>query len=104
MSKTKEWYMKQQQFEPTGSSHDEDYLYEQYLIQEKLNEEYWQWRNVKENKSEFFSDDVHRDKPHSIFPNEVQYDDEYYKSSYLPSTEDEDENFKQTLKQNGHTT
>jgi hypothetical protein len=28
--------------EPIDVTHDEDYAYEQYLTQEKLNEEYWQ--------------------------------------------------------------
>ena len=86
MSKTKEWYMKQEQFEATGSSNDEDYLYEQYLMQEKMNEQYWE--GVSNG---------------SIFPENLEYDDEYYKSSYLPTKQEEDENFKQTLKQNGHT-
>jgi len=58
-------------------SGDEDYQYEQYLQQQ-------------DNKS--------------IFPDNLEYDDEYYKSSYLPTKDEEDENFKQTLKQNGHTT
>jgi len=57
-------------------SGDEDYQYEQYLQQQ-------------DNKS--------------IFPDNLEYDDEYYKSSYLPTKDEEDENFKQTLKQNGHT-
>jgi len=57
-------------------SGDEDYQYEQYLQQQ-------------DNKS--------------IFPDNWEYDDEYYKSSYLPTKDEEDENFKQTLKQNGHT-
>jgi hypothetical protein len=86
MSKTKEWYMQQQQFEPTGSSNDEDYLYQQYLLQEKMNEQYWE--GVSNG---------------SIFPDNWEYDDEYYKSSCLPTKEEEDENFKQTLKQNGYT-
>ena len=58
-------------------SGDEDYQYEQYLQQQ-------------DNKS--------------IFPDNLEYDDEYYKSSYLPTKDEEDKNFKQTLKQNGHTT
>jgi len=57
-------------------SGDEDYQYEQYLQQQ-------------DNKS--------------IFPDNWEYDDEYYKSSYLPTKDEEDENFKQTLKQNGNT-
>jgi hypothetical protein len=97
MSKTKEEFMKQQFTGSLDERGDEDYLYEQYLIQEKLNEEYWQWLSIKENKESVFSDDVHRDKPHSIFPDEVQYDDEYYKSSYLPTKEEEEENFKLTF-------
>jgi hypothetical protein len=85
MSKTKEWYMKQQLTGSIGSG-DEDYLYEQYLMQEKMNEQ--PWEGVSNG---------------SIFPPDMEYDDEYYKSSYLPTKEEEDENFKQTLKENGHT-
>ena len=85
MSKINNEFMKQQLTGSIGG--DEDYLYEQYLAAEKMNEEYWQWKSEKEN---------------SIFPDEVQYDDEYYKSSYLPTPDEETENYKQT-KQNGHT-
>lgn len=85
MSKTNEEFMKQQLTGSIGG--DEDYLYEEYLLQEKLNEEYWQWKSVQE---------------HSIFPDEVQYSDEYYKSSYLPTPDEEAENYKQ-IKENGHT-
>ncbi len=83
----KEEYLKQQQTGSLQERGDEDYDYEQYLLQEKLNEEYWQWKSVQS---------------HSIFPDEVQYDDEYYKSSYLPTPDEEAENYKQT-KQNGNT-
>lgn len=62
MAKSNEEFMKQQLTGSIGGG-DEDYLYEQYLAQEKLNEEYWQWKSVQE---------------HSIFPDELQYDDEYY--------------------------
>ncbi len=86
MAKSNEAFMKQQLTGSIGGG-DEDYLYEQYLAQEKLNEEYWQWKSVQE---------------HSIFPDEVQYDDEYYKSSYLPTPDEEAENYKQ-IKENGHT-
>ena len=55
-------------------------------MQEKMNEQYWE--GISNG---------------SIFPDNWEYDDEYYKSSYLPTKEEEDENFKQTLKQNGHT-
>jgi hypothetical protein len=75
MSKINKEFMKQQLTGSIGG--DEDFLYEQY----------WQWKNVQS---------------HSIFPDEVQYDDEYYKSSYLPTPDEEVENYKQT-KQNGHT-
>ena len=85
MSKINNEFMKQQLTGSIGG--DEDYLYEQYLAAEKMNEEYWQWKT---------------EQSHSIFPDEVQYDDEYYKSSYLPTPDEETENYKQT-KQNGHT-
>jgi len=85
MSKTNNEFMKQQLTGSIGG--DEDFLYEQYLSQEQMNEQYWQWKSVQN---------------HSIFPDEVQYDDEYYKSSYLPTPDEEAENYKQT-KQNGHT-
>jgi hypothetical protein len=32
----------------------------------------------------------------------MEYDDEYYKSSYLPTPDEEAENFKQ-IKENGHS-
>jgi hypothetical protein len=85
MGKTNEEFMKQT---TTGSiGGDEDYLYEQYLMQEKLNEEYWEQKNINDN---------------SIFPDGMEYDDEYYKSSYLPTPDEEAENYKQ-IKENGHT-
>jgi hypothetical protein len=40
MGKMKEVYLSEQQISGSG---DEDYLYEQYLQQEKMNEEYWEW-------------------------------------------------------------
>jgi len=82
MSKTKQWYMQQQQNEPKDITHDEDYLYEQWL------EEKQYWNEVNSG---------------SIFPENWEYSDEYYKSAYLPTKNEEDENFKQTLKENGHT-
>jgi hypothetical protein len=85
MSKINNEFMKQQLTGSIGG--DEDFLYEQYIAQEQMNEEYWQWKSIQN---------------HSIFPDEVQYDDEYYKSSYLPTPDEEAENYKQT-KQNGHT-
>ena len=86
MSKINKEFMKQQLTGSIGG--DEDFLYEQYIAQMQMNEEYWQWKNVQREVS--------------IFPDEVQYDDEYYKSSYLPTPDEEAENYKQT-KQNGHT-
>jgi hypothetical protein len=91
MGKMKEEFTKQIMTGSIGG--DEDYLYEQYLAQEKMNEEYWQWKSVQS---------------HSIFPDEVQYDDEYYKSTYIPTKEEEDENYIRTIinetnKRNGHT-
>jgi hypothetical protein len=41
MGKMKELYLEQQQ--AVSGSGDEDYIYEQYLNQEKMNEEYWEW-------------------------------------------------------------
>jgi len=70
MSKTKEEFMKQQftgSLEETG---DEDYSYEQYLLQEKLNEEYWEYVSKLESE-----------------PN------------YIPTPEEEQQNFEQRYKQ-----
>ena len=91
MSKINNEFMKQQLTGSIGG--DEDFLYEQYIAQEQMNEEYWQWKSVQS---------------HSIFPDEVQYDDEYYKSTYFPTKEEEDENYIRTIinetnKRNGHT-
>lgn len=38
------------------------------------------------------SDETHI--THSIFPADLFYDDEYYKSTYIPTKEEEDEAFK----------
>jgi len=73
MSKTKEEFMKQQLTGSIQEFGDEDYLYEQYLMQEKMNEEYWEYVSKNENQE-----------------------------SYVPTPEEEEQNFKQT-KQNGHT-
>jgi hypothetical protein len=86
MAKSNEEFMKQQLTGSIGGG-DEDYLYEQYLMQEKLNEEYWEQESLKNN---------------SIFPEGLEYDDEYYKSTYLPTPDEEAENYKQ-IKENGHT-
>ena len=85
MSKINEEFMKQQLTGSIGG--DEDFLYEQYIAQEQMNEQYWQWKSVQSD---------------SIFPDEVQYEDEYYKSSYLPTPDEEAENYKQ-IKQDEHS-
>ena len=72
MSKMNKEFIKQQNPDSLGG--DEDYLYEQYLTSEKMNEEYWQWKSKQE---------------HSIFPDEVEYSDEYYKSTYKPTIEEQ---------------
>jgi hypothetical protein len=72
MSKTNQEFMKQQSTGSIGG--DEDYLYEQYLMQEKMNEEYWDYVSKSENDS-----------------------------NYIPTPEEEKQNFEQIKKQNGHT-
>lgn len=86
MSKMNKEFIKQQNPDSLGG--DEDYLYEQYLASEKMNEEYWQWKSKQE---------------HSIFPDEVEYSDEYYKSTYKPTIEEQIELDNLLNKQNGHT-
>ena len=86
MSKMNKEFIKQQNPDSLGG--DEDYLYEQYLTSEKMNEEYWQWKSKQE---------------HSIFPDEVEYSDEYYKSTYKPTIEEQIELDNLLNKQNGHT-
>lgn len=66
----KEEYLKQQQTGSLGEAGDEDYFYEQYLLQEKLNEEYWEYVSKLENE-----------------PN------------YIPTPEEEQQNFEQRYKQ-----
>ena len=101
MSKINEEFMKQQLTGSIGG--DEDFLYEQYIAQEQMNEQYWQWKNTEDNKQVIFSDDIHRDKPHSIFPEDMEYDDEYYKSTYTPTIDEQSELNELLNKQNGHT-
>lgn len=77
MSKSNREYMKQTMTGSIGG--DEDYLYEQYLMQEKMNEEYWESVSILENEEQ-----------------------------YIPTKEEEDENYIQTIiketnKRNGHT-
>lgn len=72
MSKSNREFMKQTMTGSIGG--DEDYLYEQYLLQEKLNEEYWESVSVLNNEEQ-----------------------------YIPTKEEEEQNFEQIKKQNGHT-
>ena len=87
MGKMKELYLEQQQ--AASGSGDEDYLYEQYIAQMQMNEEYWQWKNAQRELS--------------IFPADMEYDDEYYKSTYTPTIEEQMELDELLKKQNGHT-
>lgn len=75
MGKMKELFIEQQLSGSIGG--DEDYLYEQYLKEK----EYW--------------DSIHSG---SIFPPDFEYDDEYYKSTYTPTPDEEEQNFKQLKK------
>jgi hypothetical protein len=69
MSKTKEEFMKQQFTGSLDSMGDEDYLYEQYLMQEKMNEEYWEYVSKMKNDPD-----------------------------YIPTPEEEQKNFEDTIK------
>lgn len=73
MGQMKELFTKMEHTQSVDLQHDEDYIYEQYLLQEKLNEEYWEQRSIEENDPEYF-----------------------------PTPEEEEENFQQTQKQNGN--
>ena len=66
MGKMKEEFMKQQMTGSIGG--DEDYMYEQYLLQEKMNEEYWEYVSKNDNQ-------------------------------YIPTEEEEQQNFEQIQKQ-----
>jgi hypothetical protein len=83
MGKMKELYLDQQQ--AASGSGDEDYLYEQYIAQMQMNEEYWQWKNAQRELS--------------IFPADI----EYYESTYTPTIEEQMELDELLKKQNGHT-
>jgi hypothetical protein len=80
MGRIKELFMEYQQ-QMTGSNADlvdDDYQFQEWLEQ-KANEEIEFWDNVKSG---------------SIFPDDLFYDDEYYKSTYHPTKEEEDAAFK----------
>lgn len=70
MSRMNELFMKRIQTGSLEERGDEDYFYEQYLLQEKLNEEYWEYVSKLENQ-----------------PN------------YTPTPEEEQQNFEERYKQ-----
>lgn len=72
MGKMKDEYLKLQETGSLGETGDEDYFYEQYLIQEKMNEEYWEYVS-KIN----------------------------YQSEYVPTPDEEEQNFQQRVRENG---
>lgn len=77
MSKMKELFMQYQQ-ESGDDFIDDDYHFQKWLEEkEKEEKEYWE---------AFYSG--------SIFPPDMEYDDEYYKSTYTPTPEEENEAFK----------
>lgn len=65
-----ELFMKRIQTGSLEERGDEDYDYEQYLLQEKLNEEYWEYVSKLENQSD-----------------------------YIPTPEEEQQNFEERYKQ-----
>ena len=72
MSRMDELFMKKIQTGSLEERGDEDYDYEQYLLQEKLNEQYWEYVSKTNNEPE-----------------------------YIPTPEEEEQNFQQRLKENG---
>lgn len=80
MGKMKELFIEYQQ-QMTGSNADyidDEYQFQEWLEQ-KAKEEIEFWDNVASG---------------SIFPEDLFYDDEYYKSTYHPTKEEEDAAFK----------
>ena len=53
MSRMNELFMKRIQTGSLEERGDEDYFYEQYLLQEKLNEEYWEYVSKLENQPNY---------------------------------------------------
>ena len=80
MGKMKELFMEYQQ-QMTGSNVDmldDEYQFQQWCEQ-KASEEMEFWNKIKNG---------------SIIPEDMFYDDEYYKSTYHPTKEEEDAAFK----------
>ena len=85
MGKMKELFMEYQQ-QMTGSNADliDDEYYFQEWCEQKANEEIQFWNEIKSG---------------SIFPDDMFYNDEYYKSTYHPTKEEEEAAFKLFNKQ-----
>lgn len=79
MGKMKELFMQYQE-EMRGNDEfiDDDYHFQQWCEQKARDEQEY-WDNVASG---------------SIFPDDMFYDDEYYKSTYHPTKEEEDAAFK----------
>lgn len=79
MGKMKELFMQYQE-EMCGQDEfiDDDYSFEQWCLQKEAEEKDF-WNNVASG---------------SIFPEDMFYDDEYYKSTYHPTKEEEEAAFK----------
>ena len=80
MGKMKELFMEYQQ-QMTGSNADllDDEYHFQEWCEQKANEEIQFWNEIKSG---------------SIFPDDMFYNDEYYKSTYHPTKEEEEAAFK----------
>jgi hypothetical protein len=85
MGKMKELFMEYQQ-QMTGSNADllDDEYHFQEWCEQKANEEIQFWNEIKSS---------------SIFPDDTFYNDEYYKSTYHPTKEEEEAAFKLFNKQ-----
>ena len=85
MGKMKELFLEYQQ-QMTGSNADllDDEYHFQEWCEQKANEEIQFWNEIKSS---------------SIFPDDMFYNDEYYKSTYHPTKEEEEAAFKLFNKQ-----
>jgi hypothetical protein len=85
MGKMKELFLEYQQ-QMTGSNADllDDEYHFQEWCEQKANEEIQFWNEIKSG---------------SIFPDDMFYNDEYYKSTYHPTKEEEEAAFKLFNKQ-----
>lgn len=101
MGKMKELFM--EQYSGSHNSGDEDYGYTEFLLEkEKEEKEFWdQFNNdgwTEEMEARYWAamdgEIVESEASGSIFPADLFYDDEYYKSTYHPTKEEEEEAFK----------